>query len=884
MTTEYRILLVEDMLADAELARHELKRVLPKATTSLVDNETDYRQALEIFKPDLIISDFQMPGFDGLTALKIAIQITPITPVIILTGSMNEDTAVECMKAGAADYVIKEHIKRLGQAVMNALEKKKIRKEKEEASELLRRSEEMYHIMFANNPQPMLIYDSETLAILEVNATAVSVYGYTVEEFLSMTIKDIRPAEDIPDLLKVVDVPRENYNPAREWRHLKKNGELINVEIVSHGIYYHGRPARHVLIKDITDRKRAEEALKQSEERFRNLFENNLTVMLVIDPDTGRIMDSNKSAEKYYGWTHEQLMTMRIQDINILGDLVTPDLGKAKAHNQLRFEFRHRKADGSVRDVEVFASSITIQEKVLLHSVIHDITDRKKAEKQIRLLSRAIEQSPVSSVITDPDGIIEYVNPKFTEITGYTAKESIGKNPRILKSGIQSGDFYNALWKTISAGNNWSGEILNKKKNGELYWENMIISPMVDENNEIIHFISVKEDITEKKKLFEELIASKNKAEESDRLKTAFLHNISHEIRTPLNAIVGFSSILSNPDLPAEKRKDFVDIITVSNDQLLSIISGIIALATLEAGQEKINEKETDINLVLLNVYEQLLVGHIPEGVTFSFHPALPDEQALVYTDPVKLMQILVNLVENALKFTQKGKVRFGYDLQGNNLHFFVEDTGIGIPEGMHHIIFERFRQIDDSATRKYGGTGLGLALTKGYVELLGGTMGLTSEIGKGSIFSFTIPYNPVLDAGIAIRHDLKAPGRLDLPEKTILVAEDEDNNFLLICEILSTMNLKIIRAKNGLEAVNFCAGVALPDLVLMDIKMPVMDGIEATRIIKEKNPRLPVIALTAYALHEDKKRILASGCDAYLEKPLHPQSLVDKLAKYLAG
>jgi len=882
MTTEYRILLVEDMLADAELARHELNRVLPNAATRLVDNEPDYRQALEIFRPDLIISDFEMPGFDGLTALKIAIEITPITPVIILTGSMNEDIAVECMKAGAADYVIKEHIKRLGQAVINALEKKKIRKEKEEASELLHRSEEMYHIMFANNPQPMMIYDSETMAILEVNETAVSVYGYSVPEFLSMTIKDIRPPEDIPDLLKVVEGPRDNYYPSREWRHVKKNGDLINVEIVSHGIYYNNRPARHVLIKDITDRKRAEEALKQSEERFRNLFQNNLTVMLVIDPDTGRIMDSNKSAEQYYGWTHEQLMTMRIQDINIMGDSLASDLEKAKAHKQIRFELRHKKADGSVREVEVFASSITIQEKVLLHTVIHDITDRKKAEKQIRLLSRAIEQSPVSSVITDPDGIIEYVNPKFTEITGYTAEESIGKNPRFLKSGIQSGDFYAELWKTISAGNNWHGEILNKKKTGELNWENMIISPMVDEKGEIIHFVSVKEDITEKKRLFEELIAAKDKAEESDRLKTAFLHNISHEIRTPLNAIVGFSSILSNPELPADKRKDFVDIITVSNDQLLSIISGIIALATLEAGQEKTNEKETDVNNTLLNVYEQFLVGHIPTGVTFSFHPALPDDQALVYTDPVKLMQILVNLVGNALKFTQKGKVRFGYDLQGNNLQFFVEDTGIGISEDMYNLIFERFRQIDNSATRKYGGTGLGLALSKGYVELLGGTIGLTSEQGKGSVFGFTIPYKPVRKSETEDIAGSDVSAIVFPSGKTILVAEDENNNFFLISELLSCLNLKVIRAKNGLEAVNLCAGDNLPDLILMDIKMPVMDGIEATKLIREHHPDLPVVALTAYALDTDRKRILESGCNDCLVKPFHQQILTEMLLKYL--
>jgi PAS domain S-box-containing protein len=636
MAEEYRILIVEDVPADAALAKYELKRVLPLFTTRIVDTETSYLEAIETFRPDLIISDFQMPEFDGLTALRIAMQLTPITPVIILTGSLNEDTAVECMKAGASDYVIKEHNKRLGQAVIHALEQKKIR--------------------------------------------------------------------------------------------LEKN--------------------------------KSEEALKQSEERFRNLFQNNLSVMLLVDPDTGRIMDSNYSAEQFYGWTHEQLLNMRIQDINTLNEAIAEDLQRAKAQKQIHFEFRHKLADGSTRDVEVFSSKITIQEKDYLHSIIHDIT--------------------------------------------------------------------------------------------------------------------------EKKKIFEELSAAKEKAEEADRLKTAFLHNISHEIRTPLNAIVGFSSILGNPELTADKRKDFLDIINTSNDQLLSIISGIIALATLEAGQEQIAEKETDINLVLLNVYEQFLVSHIPADVTFSYHPALPDELALVYIDPVKLMQILVNLVGNALKFTHKGKVRFGYTLIGSKLRFFIEDTGIGIPEEMHELIFERFRQVDNTATRKYGGTGLGLALSKGYVELLGGSIALTSEPGKGSFFSFTLPYKPVIKTSTTVNGD-SIVSKIMLPsEKTILVAEDEHNNFLLINELLTSLQLKVIHVENGLEAVNICAGGNLPDLVLMDIKMPVMDGIKATKKIKKLNPGLPVVALTAYALEVEKKRIFESGCDDYLEKPIQHQALVETLLKYL--
>ena len=246
------------------------------------------------------------------------------------------------------------------------------------------------------------------------------------------------------------------------------------------------------------------------------------------------------------------------------------------------------------------------------------------------------------------------------------------------------------------------------------------------------------------KKMLDDLLKAKEKAVESDHLKTAFLQNISHEIRTPLNAIIGFSTFLGNANLTAEKRQEFINIISISNDQLLSIISGIIASATLDAGQESIIEKETNINLLISKVYNQLQINRNPSEIMFSYHNELPDESARVYTDEVKLMQILVNLVGNALKFTHKGHIKFGYRLINAKLRFFVEDTGIGIHEDMHELIFKRFMQIDNTPTRKYGGTGLGLALANGYAKLLGGSIELKSKPGEGSTFFVTIPYKPV--------------------------------------------------------------------------------------------------------------------------------------------
>lgn len=384
-------------------------------------------------------------------------------------------------------------------------------------------------------------------------------------------------------------------------------------------------------------------------------------------------------------------------------------------------------------------------------------------------------------------------------------------------------------------------------------------------------------------KMNSDLMLAKEKAEESDRLKTAFLHNISHEIRTPLNAIIGFSSILARDKLTVDKKNEFANIIYKSNDQLLSIISSIIALASLESGQEKCSIKETDINQLLLDVYEQFMVSEIKKDIQFSYHADLPDEEALISTDPVKLMQIIINLVGNALKFTSKGYVKFGYTLRSDMLEFYVEDSGIGIPENMHEAVFERFRQVDNSATRHFGGTGLGLAISRGYARLIEGIITVSSMPEKGSRFILKIPYNPVTKMSKQEKHT-------DIPEKNIhlkgivLIAEDEHVNYLLLSEILSGYELEIYHARNGLEAVSFCSGKITPDLILMDMKMPVMDGIEATNKIKQLKPDLPIIALTAYTSDQDRKRFFDAGCDDFIEKPFHRDRLITVLSRHLTG
>ncbi len=638
-TKAIRILILDDVRSDAMLADKELKRSLSSVVTKIVETEQQFREALVSFEPDLVISDYQMPSFNGMEALKITLENSANTPFIIFTGSLNEDTAVNCMHAGAADYVIKEHVKRLGPAVLNALERKQNWLQKIEAMNLLESREQMYRLMFERNPQPMLIYDCETLSVLEVNKAALNLYGYSYEEFLSLTLKDIRPPEDIPDLMKVVTAQRDEYFPPHKWRHLKKNGDLMHVEIVSHSIIFNGKQARHVLIKDITGQKKSEEALRHSEEKYRAFFENSFDAILLTATD-GTIYEANPAAHDLFGYSYGEFPKNPSKLVDESDPNLPLLLEERKIKGHARGEHYFVRKNGSKFPAEVTTTLFENAETEPRSSMIlRDVTIRREAEDA-------------------------------------------------LKRG-----------------------------------EELLI-----------------QDLEEKKKLIDEMIQAKKKAEESDRLKTAFLQNISHEIRTPLNAIVGFSELMADPNLDPLKRKHFVQIVDASSDQLLSIISGIISMATLEAGQEHLQEVECALNDVLQNVYHQFSVTCVSPDIEFTYKPGLPDDACQVIVDQVKLMQVLINLINNAFKFTAKGSIQFGYNTNGKWIEFFISDTGIGIDPSMHELIFERFRQADNSPTRKYGGAGIGLALSKGYVEMMGGQIKVQSEIGKGSVFTFSLP------------------------------------------------------------------------------------------------------------------------------------------------
>jgi len=401
--------------------------------------------------------------------------------------------------------------------------------------------------------------------------------------------------------------------------------------------------------------------------------------------------------------------------------------------------------------------------------------------------------------------------------------------------------------------------------------------PILDHNGIPKFLLGVTEDITAKKAAENELIDAKEKAEESNQLKIAFLQNISHEIRTPMNAICGFTSLMMEPDLSMEQKANYSSIIRSSCDQLLTIITDVLTISSVETKQMKINIQEVNLNQLMDELTHIFKPTAISLSLAFENTTDIPENQAYILTDRTKLTQILTNLVTNALKFTKEGSIEMNCHLENDSIAFFVKDTGIGFNPEIKDTIFERFRQANDEINKKYGGTGLGLAISKAFVELLGGEIGVESTFGKGSTFHFSLPYKAATPielepfAPIAWNHGF-----------TILIAEDEDINFLFLETLLQPMNWKLLRARNGQEAVEMARADLSIRLILMDIRMPIMDGFQAATIIKEFRPELPILAQTAYANDFEIEKYRAVF-DDYMTKPLRIQILKQKISKFLA-
>ena len=506
-----------------------------------------------------------------------------------------------------------------------------------------------------------------------------------------------------------------------------------------------------------------------------------------------------------------------------------------------------------------------------------------ESEKRFRVM---FELSPAGIILIDEKGKVIEVNTAFCNTLGYSRKEIIGNTINLFaKPGKGNNIEYNI--SKILSGKTLIHEVENIRKDGTTciaaLYETMIILP--DGTSGIL---TVSNDITEKKRIQTELIRAKEKAEESDKLKSAFLTNMSHELRTPLNAIIGFSGLMIESGLDKDTIP-YSHIILKSGQHLLTLVEDIFDITMIESGQIKIKYERAEIVALLHEVHDIIYGERLKEektSVELNLNlDGLQNHKYLV-TDPIKLKQVLMNLLRNALKFTDKGFIEFGFseikEEEANYLQFYIKDTGIGIDKSYHDVIFNIFRQIDDTHTRKAGGMGIGLSIAKKTVEMLGGKIWVESEPAKGSTFYFTIPESENRNEKLKLLKKNVLIMEKNYAGKTILIAEDEQSNFDFLRILFNRMNIRVLWAKDGNEAVSLCESDSSIDLVLMDIKMPFLNGFEATRLIKIKRPGLPIIAQTAYAMSSDKEEATNAGCDGYLSKSLKINQIIEVLENYL--
>ena len=386
----------------------------------------------------------------------------------------------------------------------------------------------------------------------------------------------------------------------------------------------------------------------------------------------------------------------------------------------------------------------------------------------------------------------------------------------------------------------------------------------------------------------EKLMRAKIKAEESDVLKTSFLSNMSHEIRTPMNAILGFSNLLSHKEISASEKEEFVNLIRINGKNLLTLVEDIIDISKIDSGQLQVKNSPVCLHEILKDVYDSFWDDIKRRGqlnIKLYLNEGISDKKTMILTDAFRLRQVLINLVGNGIKFTDRGFVEFGYELKNEEvLQFYIKDTGIGLPKGKEQEVFERFSKFsNDKQKMLYGGTGIGLSIAKDVVSLMGGKIWVESEEKVGSTFYFTIPYHRV--SNVAVKPEDETPvAKYNWEGKTFLVAEDEEDNFRYLEVALSISNASLIWARNGAEAVDIFNRIDDIDLVLMDIKMPEMDGYSATREIKIKNKNVPVIAQTAYAMSEEKEKSRLAGCDDYIAKPINYSDLLKVIHKHVPG
>lgn len=744
----------------------------------------------------------------------------------------------------------------------------------------------MFANAFRNISECVIIGDTQD-NIIFVNEAFIKTYGYKQEEIIGKNVSLIRSTKNPVYFVQNILPQTLKGGWKGELINVKKSGEEFIISLSTSPIYDEkgNLIALTGIVEDITERKQAIQRLAESEERFRSLLNNLIESVIIVDWN-GKILFANQSAAK--------LVELHSPE-NGIGKSITEFLHPSNIDKAIRLISFEKNSDETKRDtfqiitatkknrwVESISSRIRYQNQDVLLTTLRDITDRIKTEEMLHLLTNALHNAANGVIITDNNGKIIWLNEAFEKLTGYKDVEILGKSTSLFKSGLMPDEFYTKMWQTIESGKVWKGELINKRKDGTFYEEEMTITPIYDGNNEISHFIAIKQDITERKKIEREIRLAKNKAEEINKLKSTFLANMSHELRTPLVGILGFAELLRD-NITNKDFSEMASRIYLSGKRLLETLNSILDLSRIEANRLEL--KLDHINVCRVVRENLLQFEAFAKNKNLFLRGELEQDEIICFLDEKILHQILNNLINNAIKYTKKGGVTVRVQKQiseaNANIIIKVKDTGIGIPKESLTKIFEEFRQISEGLDRKFEGTGLGLTLTKKFVEVMGGNITVESEIDKGSTFSISFPISSeeqtISDKNKA--EDNKATFEMTFTSDkplNILLVENEEASIEVTKLFLKDFG-KLLVARTGTEALELLKKNKF-DLMLMDINLGRdLSGIDLTKQIRKTKgyETVPIIAMTAYAMIGDKEEFIKAGCTHYLSKPFKKNELV---------
>ena len=1022
MDKKLRILILEDVPADAELMERELRKGGIEFSSKRVDTKEAFLNELKAFEPDLILGDYKLPSFDGLSAIRIVQEKCFDVPFIFISGTIGEELAIETLKSGATDYVLKDRLFRLMPAVNRALREVEERTKRKEADEALRKEKETAQ-KYLDIAGVILVAINADHEVILINKKGCEILGYKEREIIgkdwfdnflpermrertravftkllageigsveyfensilnkrgeeriiawhNTILRDgndnimgtLSSGEDITERKKDEDRLRESearyrdlietardviftlssqgvftsFNSAfetitgwstKEWigkffvdlldpndvpkaiqrfksvmegqleesieLHIRtKYGGVVHGEFVASPQVKEGKVIGVLgIARDITRRKKAEEALRTSEQKYRTILENIEEGYYEVDV-AGNFTFFNDSLCQIYGYPREELMGMN--------DRQYTDQENAKklfqAFNKVyrtgeptrEFDWEIISKDGTKRSIEASVSLMkdSSGNRIGFRGLIHDITGRKRAEEQLSKLFRAVEQSPATVIITDTDANIEYVNPKFTQLTGYTLGEVIGKNPRILKSGETPPEEYKLLWETITSGREWRGEFHNKKKNGEIYWELASISSIKNPEGLVTHFVAVKEDITERKRAEEERATLQEQLRQSQKMEAIgqLAGGVAHDFNNLLTVIKGYSQLSLNETKESDPLRGNIEEIKKASDRAADLTRQLLAFSRRQIMEAKV----LDLNALLQNLDKMLrrIIGEDIELVT-----SLGENLGTVKADPGQIEQVIINLAVNAKDAMPKGG-RLTIETANTELDdsyarahvavtpgpyvmIAVSDTGTGMPPEVRDRVFEPFF----TTKGKGKGTGLGLSTVYGIVKQSGGNIWIYSESGKGTTLKI---YLPRVDEPAEEVKTQAVGEEFPLGSETILIVEDDKEVRNLAVRILKRQGYTVLDGSYGAEAFNACRQHKGPiHLLVTDVVMPGMDGRALSESLSKLHPEMKVLYMSGYT--DDaiiRHGVMEKGMN-YIQKPFTVNGLTNKVREVL--